>query len=454
MFGSRLANTFCNGSLGEEEMIKTRKSLWAAGFALLVCIVLLIGTTFAWFTDSVSNNGNRIQAGKLDVDLLMDKSKNGSYTSIADGTGDIFSEASGNEINWEPGKTEIVYLGVQNKGSLALNYNIVLDITDGEPGLVGSLEYAVLDGAKASDLSGINNWQQIVEHEDAQTGDVTAGEITAAPNGTLDEIVNGETDETEYFALAVHMKEDAGNAFQNGTISIDVNVVAKQATAETDGFGSDQYDANSIYPVANKSELLEAFTSVDDGEVIILSQDITITSDDISEKGPTGHLEYDIGFGAKDVIVDLNDHNLTLPNFSTFICGENTVVRNGTIIAEKNDGYTTGHISYPLAVGGDAKNIIIENVEMFGGLNVCDGATVTLHDVDITGTDYYAVCAQGNSIVTIESGVFKKHAAGRANYFLWVENGSQIIINGGEFVDNNLGTGLYLPGHGVPIDNR
>ena len=91
---------------------------------------------------------------------------------------------------------------------------------------------------------------------------------------------------------------------------------------------------------------------------------------------------------------------------------------------------------------------------MFGGLNVCDGATVTLHDVDITGTDYYAVCAQGNSIVTIESGVFKKHAAGRANYFLWVENGSQIIINGGEFVDNNLGTGLYLPGHGVPIDNR
>ena len=55
------------------KMVKTRKSLWAAGFALLVCILLLIGTTFAWFTDSVSNSGNRIQAGTLDIDLLMDK---------------------------------------------------------------------------------------------------------------------------------------------------------------------------------------------------------------------------------------------------------------------------------------------------------------------------------------------------------------------------------------------
>ncbi len=48
-------------------MVKTRKSLWAAGFALLVCILLLIGTTFAWFTDSVSNRGNKIQAGNLSM---------------------------------------------------------------------------------------------------------------------------------------------------------------------------------------------------------------------------------------------------------------------------------------------------------------------------------------------------------------------------------------------------
>ena len=38
--------------------------------------------------------------------------------------------ATGNGINWEPGKTEIVYLGVRNNGSLALKYNILLDIVD------------------------------------------------------------------------------------------------------------------------------------------------------------------------------------------------------------------------------------------------------------------------------------------------------------------------------------
>ncbi|HIU25844.1 MAG TPA: hypothetical protein IAC50_05050 [Candidatus Copromorpha excrementigallinarum] len=76
-------------------MIKTKKSLWAAGFALLVCIALLIGTTLAWFTDSVSNRGNRIQAGSLEVSFAQLNSE-GEYVAV--GEEPIF-----NYDKWEPG---------------------------------------------------------------------------------------------------------------------------------------------------------------------------------------------------------------------------------------------------------------------------------------------------------------------------------------------------------------
>ena len=80
-------------------MVKTRKSLWAAGFALLVCILLLIGTTFAWFTDSVTNSGNRIQAAEyyLDgekigsVDLIFSQDcREAGYTDCLKKVWDIF----------------------------------------------------------------------------------------------------------------------------------------------------------------------------------------------------------------------------------------------------------------------------------------------------------------------------------------------------------------------------
>ncbi len=43
-------------------MSKTKKSLWLSAVSMMLCAVMLLGTTFAWFTDSVTNTGNVIQA--------------------------------------------------------------------------------------------------------------------------------------------------------------------------------------------------------------------------------------------------------------------------------------------------------------------------------------------------------------------------------------------------------
>ena len=265
----------------------TKKALLSSVVALLLCFTMLMGATFAWFTDNVSSTGNRIQAGDLEVDLVMDKLDGAGYMSIADGTGDIFSEATGNGINWEPGKTEIVYLGVRNNGSLALKYNILLDIVDN--GLIGSLEFAIVDGATSADV--FANWDEVKAASNGQTGDIVAGQIVAAQGGVLDEIaLSNEEFETDYFALAVHMKEDAGNEFENKSITIDVKVVATQKDAEVDSFGS-TYDENSKFPPrevsipndATAEEVEAVFENAMDGDIITMPASFNTQSEPLTE---------------------------------------------------------------------------------------------------------------------------------------------------------------------------
>lgn len=216
-----------------------KRMLLMSIMSLLLCVTMLMGSTLAWFTDTVTSTENRIQAGNLAIDLLMDKTEDGNYVSIRNGSGDIFSEATGNGILWEPGKTEIVYLQVHNKGNLAVKYNIALAIED--TGLAGALEYAVLDGAKAADLAAASKWTDITTYPGVLVDKLPTNDVLAAPNGKL---LAGNSD---FFALAVHMKEDAGNEYQGKSISIDLTLVATQASVEPDSFGN-QYDASALLP--------------------------------------------------------------------------------------------------------------------------------------------------------------------------------------------------------------
>ena len=381
----------------------TKKALLASVLSMLICLTMLVGTTFAWFTDSVINTENRIEAGKLKIDLLMDKEGHGTYTSIANGNGDIFSEVAGNGILWEPGKTEIVYLGVQNKGTLALNYNIILNITDGDPGLVGSLEFAILDGKKAADLTGIGSWSELTNVEGAVTGDVAAGQTVAAPNGTLDEIAQtGEENETDYFALAVHMKEDAGIEYMNGSITIDIKIIAKQAMAEQDGFGNAGYDAGSGYPVKETvSDTDSLLGSLNNPGV---PTEITVENSLLNVKNfnVTG-----------DVTLNLGKSMLSS---SSSVVGATLKVTDGgslTINAEQNDygfDYTAGGLS----VDGD-KSTLTVNGGRYG----------------ISGASGAEISAVNGATATINSGTFS--SSGASGNAVRATEGSTITVNGGSF---------------------
>ena len=102
----------------------TKRALLTSVMALVMCVVMLVGTTFAWFTDTASTGVNKIQAGNLDIELAYKNSTtNGKFKEASKET-PVFD----NNALWEPGHVEYVVLKVSNAGNLALKYKLGINI--------------------------------------------------------------------------------------------------------------------------------------------------------------------------------------------------------------------------------------------------------------------------------------------------------------------------------------
>ena len=205
----------------------TKRALLSSVMAMLICITMLIGTTFAWFTDTASTAVNKIQSGNLDVALEMQKS-DGSWVS-AEGQTLTFKTAdnrAAGQILWEPGCTyELPQLRVVNKGNLALKYKIQITGIQGD----AKLNEVIVWTINGNDIN------------------LTEGHLTAGQQGTA-------------FTIKGHMQETAGNEYQGLTIDgIGITVVATQDTVEYDSNGN-QYDQNAEYPtITTGATLNEVF---------------------------------------------------------------------------------------------------------------------------------------------------------------------------------------------------
>lgn len=197
-------------------MKETRRALWVSGFSLMVSLALLLGNTYAWFTDNIANQGNHIVSGSLAVDLLM--SEDGTtYTSIANKNESIFNEQNGTD--WEPNTTEIVYLAVRNNGSLPVKYSLTLNFK-GE--LSEFLEYAVIPDVKKENMKEVRTWEDVQKTENVQVGNAEEG-VKVFEDGK--ELV--DENETSYFAMVVHMREDAVR-YEEKQVQMDLIVDATQ----------------------------------------------------------------------------------------------------------------------------------------------------------------------------------------------------------------------------------
>ena len=371
----------------------TKRALLTSVMALVMCVVMLVGTTFAWFTDTASTGVNKIVSGNLKVDIIgADSDSHIEKLNFTKAAG-----AEGEALLWEPGCRYLTQgFRIANKGNLALKWKAVVNkgTTAENPGNF--------------DLLDVIDFYLVTKAADGTETETPLNEFT----GTLQKTAISDV----YYIKGV-MDKNAGNDYQGLTLEdITITVVATQDTVENDSFGK-TYDEDATYPVASAAEMKTALAA---GGIVSVNKDIkTDNIDDNEADRITISEPTTLNLDAKIVSPDNMGNNNT--NFCALIVDADT-----TINAGENGGIDTGRN------GGYA-------------LNVRKGANLT-----ITGGSYYgggtAVQVQEGTL-TITGGHFAVEPFSDARYgyeFMLncidaaYKNGTaKIIVKGGTFVNFN-----------------
>ena len=279
--------------------VSTKRALVLSLLSMLLCVSMLIGSTYAWFTDTATTAVNKIQAGTLDVALEMSTDNGATWKNAEGKTLNFMTADNRAEILWEPGCTyALPLLRVVNKGNLSLKYEIVITGIDGDAELNKAIEWTI---------------------PAEKTGNLAAGATSDA------------------IAISGHMKETAGNEYQGKSIDgIAITVYATQYTGESDSNGN-TYDENApiVYPEGVTAESFGSNVAVD-GERNYYSS-IKTAVESVADKGVLYFkADADIAKGAphinvtKDITIyangaKFNGNDLSIGAYEAPVNGEATV---------------------------------------------------------------------------------------------------------------------------------
>jgi predicted ribosomally synthesized peptide with SipW-like signal peptide len=242
-----------------KQVKSTKKALLSSILALMLCLTMLIGTTFAWFTDSVTSASNIIKSGNLDVGLEQKDMSEATYKDAEDGA--IFDYQL-----WEPGYTQVKNIKISNKGSLAFKYqlNIYSSVkpATGEANLADVIDVYAFEGertditrADLTDANKIGNLSSFMDGADpdgAAYGVILPREEVGSKDHADYDAPKGEV----VMTIALKMQESAGNEYQNLSVGdgFTVQVLATQFTWENDSF-NEKYDEGAKYNDTPKADV-------------------------------------------------------------------------------------------------------------------------------------------------------------------------------------------------------
>ena len=443
----------------------TKRALLTSVMALVMCVVMLVGTTFAWFTDTASTGVNKIQAGNLDIELQM-KDNDGNWVNAEGKTLPFLVEgkipAEGTQILWEPGCTYYVpEVRVLNKGNLAVKFEYIPEAL----GVTGKLAEVLELVLPETDMD--------IEPEILKPGEASPA-----------------------WSFGYHMDEDAGNEYQNATATgMCVTVLATQASYEKDSFDN-QYDKDAEYPISvTTGDELQAIVSNATAPVnIVLTNSITtnnfvIPADkdvtlDLNGRTVTnaeshtilnkGHLTLtDSSADKSGQIISLKGNTAALRNGDNAVC----VVEGGTISRDGANGNTWHVVENFGKMTFNGGKVVLKNGNGFAitngwnyfdpgastthavmeinalkldtdssGIKNCRYGDLTVNDVTVKSTGYWALSNDYLGTAVINGGTLT------SNSFKAVSNGAAMTVNGGTFdgtegfVVQNYATSTVLNG--------
>ena len=428
-------------------MTKTnsKKALLSSAFALVLSVAMLIGTTFAWFTDTASTAVNKIQAGNLDIELQM-KGKDGWVN--AEGKtlpflvkGEI--PAEGTQILWEPGCTYYVpEVRVVNKGNLAVKFEYLPEAL-GVSGKLAEVLELVFKTPVDTDGTDINIEPEVLK----------PGEASPA------------------WSFGYHMDKNAGNEYQNATATgMCVTVVATQATYEKDSI-DDQYDKDAEYPIVAMEALQELINNAAEPVAVTLGgniagsltvpqdKDVTLDLNGFTLTGGDSHAILNRGTlcikdsSGNGKIVASKANTSALRNGDGAVCvieggiftraeaeGNkwHTVENFGTmtfnggkVIAEDGQSFAIVNGWNYIDPGEQKATMTINNIDMKAGpngLKNCTGGILTMNGGTLRCTGYWGLSNDSTGVATINGGKITSDS-----YIAISDGGAKMEINGGTF---------------------
>ena len=428
----------------------TKRALVSSALAIIMCVAMLIGATFAWFTDTASTAVNKIQAGNLDIKVEYAKEKMNDDGTLAgeltdwtpiDNATNVFDP----NALWEPGRTEYVVFRITNNGNLALKYKLSLETLAQKPGtnkaneqfyladyLCASAKVNAGPGEVGSGVSslgafmtklndlGVAGVKNVLDPEYHPLTDATV-------NGTL---LPGKTN---CVPMAIWMPTSVGNEAnaispdKAATIDFGINVVATQDTVESDSFNN-QYDADApldFEPVSTADELKAAATN---GKNVQLTQDVTLTDALTFDNAVT------IDLNGKTLTSSLNSNGYSLVTYA-----DATIV-NGTY---KGTGTARG-----IAACGNLKmrNVTVDVAGQVGVACSAADRQYTIEDSTIKGG--YALCNfNNNATINVSNSTLEGTTTGF--YHNGSNSGLNLTVTGTKINAGNNGTdatGVYISG--------
>ncbi len=323
----------------------TKRALLASVLSVVACCALLIGSTFAWFTDEVTSGNNKIVAGNLDIKLSYQNGATNGFEEVTSNTTNLFVTKEGKDILWEPGVAAVTYLKMENAGSLALKYLLSIAANDVVTGDDGAALSKVLKSAV-----------MLITEDGVGMYDTRAEAIEAAEAAGADSVLNYNRPGTmepkaeEYLALIVYFPEEVGNEVdgavynRSGTpleIDLSIRLEATQTPYEKDSF-DENYDAGAEFPgiqVGDLDALKEALDAAKPGDVLQIAAGVytldesLVVPEGVTLKGAqAGNLatEWATGDAAEQTVFELSVGN-------TLKIGASDVVLDGLTIDGNNE---------------------------------------------------------------------------------------------------------------------
>ena len=409
----------------------TKRALLTSALAIVLCVTMLVGTTFAWFTDTASTGVNRIVSGNLDIELEY-KNKGTEAFKKADANTPVFDESA----LWEPGYVEYVVLKLSNAGSLALKYKLGINIAaeTGSTNVNGDafklsdyIRFAVLDG----DQSGLSR-DALVAAAD--------GKDAVLNTGYTSEETPLKATESKTVTLVVWMPTTVGNEANHAkeavapSIDLGINVVAAQYTYEEDSFNN-QYDKDAQYPpktisVTTAAEFIAALRDAKAGDTVKLAASVT------------GSSAFTVN---KELTIDLNGYTLSSTNKNTL-----KLASGAELTVKDSSADQSGKLSNDYAGRLDVTMI-----------DLGARAKFTLLSGTLEGNakdDLYSIVI-GNSqkkecMVTIAGGTVTVPEGQVNSRAISAGKGMTLNISGGQIVGGLYGLDLYAGSHATVTGGR